>query len=271
MFRFDFALSFSGADRKFARGIRTALKGAGFSVFFDEDYEHEMIGRDGSVYLRKIYGSESKYCVVLISENYDKSNWTNLEREIIQARELKGERGRLLPIKLDSYTPDWLPATRIYFDLQARTLEDLLMLLTRIIAVDNTEVPKIDNRAVKSSNVHIEGIWTIEERLSEGHMRRGNLTLQQKQGEVFGTASLVEEFFNREVSAEFSIHGNIEPEESIVRLTLAFEKTSSYTEQLNTAYSVDMLAGRFTGPDKIEGKCTDERGMSSTFTMVRKA
>ncbi len=270
MFRFDFALSFSGSDRSFARNIRSALKDSGFSVFYDEDYEHEMLGQDGSVYLRNIYGTASRYCIVLISESYEESNWTNLERESIQARELKGERGRLIPIKLDDYEPNWLPATRIYFDLRNRPLIDLVTLLTRIIAADNADINRKHEKNLESFEAKLVGVWSIVEQLSNQHVRRGSMVLQQTQNEVYGSANLVEEYFDREVMAEFSIHGHVEPVKQTVRLTLALEDTVSHTGSLSTKYSVDILVGSFSNMDKIEGKCTDQRGMSSVFTMIRK-
>src|SRR5215475_15731318 len=96
--RFDFALSFSGADRNTARSIYSALVADGYRVFFDEEFEHEMIGQDGIRYLTDIYAKQSRYCVVLISSSYESSSWTQLERESIQSRELNGERGILIPV-----------------------------------------------------------------------------------------------------------------------------------------------------------------------------
>lgn len=134
-FRFDFALSFSGEVRDIARDVRTRLRNEGFSVYFDEDYEEEMLGRDGSLYLRRIYSKESRYCVVLISKGYDASAWTGLERESIQAREINGESGVLIPVLVDGYRPEWLPATRIYFEMAKRAVPDLVTLLGRLDGV----------------------------------------------------------------------------------------------------------------------------------------
>ncbi|NJO35866.1 MAG: toll/interleukin-1 receptor domain-containing protein [Rhodospirillales bacterium] len=131
-YRFDFALSFAGPDRELAEHIRDALKARGFAVFYDRDYEHEMIGRDGSLYLRNVYSQEARHCMVLISQQYDARDWTQLERESIQARELRGERGILIPVLVDGHTPAWLSATRIYFDLRSRQLGELIDLLARL-------------------------------------------------------------------------------------------------------------------------------------------
>lgn len=130
-YRFDFAISFAGPHRKTAREISTLLATAGFTVFYDEDFEHEMIGHDGIEYLRRVYSSESRYCVVLISQEYDQRDWTYLELESINSRMLKGERGYLIPVKVEEYQPAWLPASRIFFDLKSRPLTDLVAVLSK--------------------------------------------------------------------------------------------------------------------------------------------
>ncbi len=130
-FRFDFGISFAGNDRALARQLRDGLKNAGFAVFYDEDFEHEMIGHDGTLYLRNVYSRECRFCVVLISQAYDKRDWTNLEREAVQARELRGERGILIPVPIEDYQPLWLPETRIRFDLWKRSIPELVALLTK--------------------------------------------------------------------------------------------------------------------------------------------
>lgn len=135
-FRFDFGISFAGPDRGLARQLRDGLRKAGFEVFFDEDYEHEMIGHDGSVYLRNVYSRECRFCLVLISRAYDKRDWTNLEREAVQARELRGERGILIPVPIEDYQPTWLPETRIRFDLWKRSIPELVTLLTKRVRYD---------------------------------------------------------------------------------------------------------------------------------------
>ena len=94
-FCFDFALSFAGGAREKAEDIRDVLVRVGFRVFYDKDYEHEMLGQDGHQYLQRVYFRDSKSCIVLVSEEYDKSEWTRLENESVRGRELRGERGIL--------------------------------------------------------------------------------------------------------------------------------------------------------------------------------
>ena len=150
-YRFDFALSFAGAQRGLAEQIRDALRHAGKSVFYDRDFEQEMLGQDGSLYLRSIYSRESRHCLVLVSREYDAGQWTQLERESIQARELRGERGILIPIVVDGHRPSWLPATRIYFEM-SRGVADLVEVLTRLLEAERE--PRDDETAMRSATVH---------------------------------------------------------------------------------------------------------------------
>lgn len=128
-FRFDFALSYAGAQRETAIKLRDALVKKGFDVFYDRDFEYESIGKDGVLYLDKKYSQESRYCIVLISKEYDSGKWTKLEREIIQAGALKSGRDILIPVLTSGYKPIWLLTTRIYFNLKKRPLDELVQIL----------------------------------------------------------------------------------------------------------------------------------------------
>ena len=124
-----------------------------FRVFFDEDYQHELFGVDGATYLRKIYSSETRFCVILITEEYDSRTWTQLERESIQGRELRGEAGVLLPVLIDSHKPFWLPETRIYFDLAQHSISELVALLYRKAAPNEQVFMHIAEKAVEGRKV----------------------------------------------------------------------------------------------------------------------
>lgn len=86
--RYDFAISFAGDKRDLARKLSTSLRQLGFTVFFDEFLEHELIGVNGAEFFTQVFGRDSRYCVALISKTYDQSSWTRLEREVMEARRL---------------------------------------------------------------------------------------------------------------------------------------------------------------------------------------
>ena len=128
-YRYDFAMSFSGSQRAIAKEIAAGLKDTGFSVFYDKDQVHELLGEDGEIYLRILYSAEACFYVVLVSREYDRSPWTKLELEAIRARETLETSGVLIPIIVDRYRPDWLSSERIYFDLQESDVRKLVEIL----------------------------------------------------------------------------------------------------------------------------------------------
>jgi hypothetical protein len=87
--KYHFALSFSGTCRREARAVAERLRDSGYDIFFDEWYEHEMLGLSGTEYLRHVYAEASRHCIVLIDQDYDQRKWTLFEREIIEARTLQ--------------------------------------------------------------------------------------------------------------------------------------------------------------------------------------
>lgn len=84
--RFDFAFSFAGEDRIIVEDIKNYLKKRDYSVFYDNDFTHKLVGKNLYSYLRHIYKESGKYVVCFISENYAKKVWTNLEFSAIKER-----------------------------------------------------------------------------------------------------------------------------------------------------------------------------------------
>jgi hypothetical protein len=143
MARFDFAISFAGPERALARTLAQSLSRAGLRVFFDELFEHEMLGTDGADYLNRVFFEQSRYCVALVSENYEKRAWAQLERRAAQAREHVAGPGVLLPVLVDATRPSWLLPTRVYFNLPERSMGELHDVLFRKRAGDLTSFRKV--------------------------------------------------------------------------------------------------------------------------------
>jgi hypothetical protein len=136
--RFDFAISFAGTERPLARALAESLSRVGLRVFFDEHFEHEMLGQDGAEYLNRVFFEHSRYCVALVSHSYEGRSWTQLERRAAQAREHTSGQSVLLPVLVDATRPAWLLPTRIYFNLAERTLPELVEVLRRKHASEDT-------------------------------------------------------------------------------------------------------------------------------------
>ena len=84
--RYDFALSFAGEQRDFARQIANQLQEREVSVFYDENEQHRFLANDVEEYLAPIYRSESGYVVALLSQEYPKKIWTKFESDNFKHR-----------------------------------------------------------------------------------------------------------------------------------------------------------------------------------------
>lgn len=99
---YDVALSFAGEDQQFAEELFNALQQRGIRVFYSNNEQADLWGKNLYDYLSDLYSNRAKYCVVLISTHYVQKMWTNLERQAVQAKALKLNEEYILPIKLDN-------------------------------------------------------------------------------------------------------------------------------------------------------------------------
>lgn len=84
--KYDFALSFAGENRDLAEILSTELATREISVFYDKNEQHRILANDVEEYLAPIYRSESRFVVVLLSNDYPKKIWTKFESEQFKQR-----------------------------------------------------------------------------------------------------------------------------------------------------------------------------------------
>lgn len=84
--KYDFALSFAGADRRIAEELAAMLADEEFAVFYDRFEQARILAEDVEAYLRPIYESEAKFVVCLLGPDYPKRIWTKFESEAFKER-----------------------------------------------------------------------------------------------------------------------------------------------------------------------------------------
>lgn len=102
--RFDFALSFAGADRSLAKKIHEILSDREVSCFYDEDEQHRIIANNVEDYLAPIYRSEAKYVIAILSKDYPTRIWTKFESDNFRERFGKNE---VIPIRFRDVIPGY--------------------------------------------------------------------------------------------------------------------------------------------------------------------
>lgn len=134
-FEFDFAFSFAGEDRETVRKVRDSLVKKAIRVFFDEDFESDLIGKNLSDRFKEIYGKKSKFVVIFVSEHYKIKEWTDFEFQIAREEAESRKEEFILPIRLDDtvllgikrdigYSDYRIKGTRRISDLLSKKLED---------------------------------------------------------------------------------------------------------------------------------------------------
>lgn len=123
---YDIAISFAGEDRPLAEQLASALVVGGWSVFYDEYLRADLWGKDLYVHLTEVYRDDAKFCLMLVSEHYEKKQWTNHERRAAQARALSENYEYILPLRLDDTPVPGILDTTCYLDYRQTTVEKVV-------------------------------------------------------------------------------------------------------------------------------------------------
>lgn len=93
--RYDFALSFAGADRDIAEMLFDALSDLEHEVFYDKNEQARILAENVEEYLAPIYKSEASFVIAILGPAYPSRIWTKFESE--QFKKRFGERA-VIPI-----------------------------------------------------------------------------------------------------------------------------------------------------------------------------
>jgi hypothetical protein len=128
---FDVAISFAGSQHDIAETIATRVKEAGFEVFYDRFFPEQLWGKDLAVFFDEVFRKKSRFCVIIVSQDYIDRDWTNHERHRAVERAIK-ERGReyILPVQVahDIELPG-VPGTVGYVSLSQHSVDEVAKML----------------------------------------------------------------------------------------------------------------------------------------------
>ncbi len=125
----------AGEDRTTVRKVRDSLIKKDINVFFDEDFEWDLIGKNLSDRFKEIYGKNTKYVVAFISKHYKIKEWTDFEFQIAKEEAESRKEEFILPIRLDDtiildikrdtgYSDYRIKGTKRISDLLSKKLKD---------------------------------------------------------------------------------------------------------------------------------------------------
>lgn len=152
---FDVALSFAGEQRDYVRAVASELAKNGVHVFFDEDNEIALWGKNLAEELQRIYMTASNVVVMFVSEDYAKKSWPIHERQSAIARAINERREYILPARFDNTTLPGLDPSLSYLSLEnrppAKLAENIMAKLVQLGG--KVEPPKPAFRAKDANDV----------------------------------------------------------------------------------------------------------------------
>lgn len=105
-YQFDFAISFAGENRNLAKLITDQLDLFDCTVFYDEYFEANYLGKAWHKSFTEIFGEQSRYVVCLLDKNHVEKIWPTFERECFAPRV---SEAAVIPIYLDDAPVPGIP------------------------------------------------------------------------------------------------------------------------------------------------------------------
>lgn len=154
--RYDYALSFAGADRETAEKLFNSLTERELSVFYDRNEQHRILAENVEDYLAPIYKSEASFVVVLLSKEYPKRIWTKFESN--QFKERFGEKA-VIPVWFSDAPPGIFDETTtvggVTFD-RNMSIDDEVARICELLCDKIAEYKEVNKMLVETPNAVLQ-------------------------------------------------------------------------------------------------------------------
>lgn len=143
-YKYDVALSFASEQRNYVKQIADELTALGIKVFYDNNQQVDLWGKNLFRYLEKIYFEDSYYCVMFISKEYKQKHWTRYESEILEERnfyqyENLNFQHRILPVRFDDTQIPGIRSSLGYLSAQEISPKTLAQMISQKIHEIDTD------------------------------------------------------------------------------------------------------------------------------------
>ena len=120
-FEFDVAISFAGENRELARNFAEKLEIFDVSVFFDELYEANLLGKALTKQFTMIFNEKSRIVLCLLDVYHKNKIWPTFERETFRIRVTEES---IIPVYLDDTVFLGIPEDIYGFDMKKSKSEE---------------------------------------------------------------------------------------------------------------------------------------------------
>jgi hypothetical protein len=110
--------------------VATELKSRGLKIFYDKDFESEIVDNDLINYLLEVYKKSAKNVIVFLSQSYLEKKWTSYEWHTIQQKLVNNYTSNFLKIiKIDDVQVPEIVESRAYICAKGKTPIEISNLL----------------------------------------------------------------------------------------------------------------------------------------------
>jgi hypothetical protein len=120
---YDLAISFAGENRDLAKRFAEKIEIFDVSVFFDELYEANLLGRALTKQFTRIFNTDSQFVLVLLDVNHKEKVWPTFERETFKKR-VADEA--VIPVYVDNTVFLGIPEDIYGIDLRNGISDDII-------------------------------------------------------------------------------------------------------------------------------------------------
>lgn len=160
-FEYDVAFSYAGEQAVYVEQVARYIDSNGVRVFMDKLKKVDMWGTNLIDYLTDIYANKARWCVMFISQEYADSAFPNLERQIIESRNLT-DKDYLLPARFDSAVIQGSVHTKTYIPLSGYTPEqfgDLILEKINKVKHQTGDHMQTENGGIMLTKPLTSGLW----------------------------------------------------------------------------------------------------------------
>ncbi len=125
----DVAISFASQDRGRADSFAVAILQGGYRVSYVEYGQQSPQGEDLYRHLKRVYGTEARYCLMLVSGHYKDTLWAQPGQAAAQDRAFREDNERILPVRIDDTGLTGPLSTYGYLDLREHSVDQIVELL----------------------------------------------------------------------------------------------------------------------------------------------
>ncbi len=129
-FEYDFAISFAGENRTLAKYIADLLAALDCTVFYDEYFEANFLGKAWGKQFAEVFSKKSRFVVCLLDSNHKEKIWPTFERECFSPRI---EDEAVIPVYLDDTVFVGIPKDIIGIDFKRKDPSNEVIITDEIV------------------------------------------------------------------------------------------------------------------------------------------